>query len=195
MKNRTLGNLITALLMAVILIGCTSGARKARYSQRGEHYFKAGEYDKAKIEYLNVLNIDGNDAVAYARLGAMWNQDGAPLRAASFLLKAIDLSPDDLGSHLNLARVYLAAGRLENARKEATLVLEKAPETGEALLILVDASTQPADLKPTEQQLEKFPRHDNVYYHLGSAGIAAKKGDIPGVEAALARAVSADPKL
>jgi len=184
--------LLLALVMATI-VSCTPAAKKARYAKRGEEYFKAGEYDKAKIEYLNVLKVDQGDANAYERIGAMWLEEGAPLRAGVFLLKAIELAPNNIDNHLKLARVYLAVGRVADARKEAMTVLEKAPDTGQALFILVDAAQKPEDVAALEQELQKFPHHDTADYYLASAGIAGKKGDIAGAEAALQRAAAADP--
>ena len=58
--------------IAILLSGCTAASKKARLTDRAEKYFKAGEYDNAKIEYLNVIKIDQGDANAYARIGAMW---------------------------------------------------------------------------------------------------------------------------
>ncbi len=39
------------LLIGTIISGCTAESKKARFSERAERFFKAGEYDKAKIEY------------------------------------------------------------------------------------------------------------------------------------------------
>src|SRR5947208_16808654 len=134
---------LTGTLLLVTILstnGCTAQMRKARYSEQGERYFKAGEYDKAKIEYLNVLKVDQRDANAFARLGAMWLEEGAPLRAGGFLLKAVELAPNDIDSHLKLARLYLSVGRAPKARKEIMTVLGKLPENAEAGLMLVEAS-------------------------------------------------------
>src|SRR5438477_486792 len=114
--------------MVILLSGCTAASRKAHYAENAEKFFKAGEYDKAKIEYLNVIKIDQANANAYARIGAMWVEEGVPLRAGAFLIKALELAPNDTGSRLNLARVYLSLGRMSDARKEAMTVLETAPQ-------------------------------------------------------------------
>jgi tetratricopeptide (TPR) repeat protein len=186
---------VAAGTIAILLAGCTAASRKARLAGKAEQFFNAGEYDKAKIEYLNVVKIDQSDANAYARIGAMWVDEGAPLRAGAFLVKAIELAPDDIGSHLNLARVYLAVGRISDARKEAMTVLEKAPSKGEALVTLVDTSHTPEEISATEEQLAKFPQKDSAYYHLAAGAIAEKKSDLSGAEAALQRAVAADPNF
>src|SRR5438874_585710 len=187
--------MIAAGTIVILLSGCTAASRKARHTEKAEQFFKAGEYDKAKIEYLNVLKVDPSDANAYGRIGAMWLDEGAPLRAGAFLVKATELAPNNVDNHLKLARVYLAMGRAADARKEAMTVLEKAPDTGQALFILIDTAQKPEDVAAAEQELQKFPHHDNADYYLASAGIAGKKSDIAGVEAAVQRAAAADPNL
>jgi hypothetical protein len=53
---RTLGpaglRILIVLLAAATLAGWSVEARKALHLQRGEDYFKAGDYEKAKIEYM-----------------------------------------------------------------------------------------------------------------------------------------------
>src|SRR5205085_6251768 len=186
---------IVAGTIVILLTGCTAASRKARLAEKAEKFFKAGEYDNAKIEYLNVIKIDQADANAYARIGAMWIEEGVPLRAGAFLIKALELAPNDIGSRLNLTRVYLAVGRTADARKEAVTVLGKEPGNGEALLALVDTSHTPQEISAAEEQLAKFPQKDSAYYHLAAGGIAAKKSDFSAAEAAVQRAVAADPNL
>src|SRR5205823_3654676 len=144
--------IVVAGTIVILLTGCTAASKKARYAEKAEQYFKAGEYDKAKVEYLNVIKIDQGDANAYARIGAMWTEEGVPLRAGAFLIKALELAPNDIGSRLNLTRVYLAVGRTADARKEAVTVLEKEPGNGEALLALVDTSHTPQEISAAEEQ-------------------------------------------
>src|SRR5947208_3119378 len=110
--------LIAILVMVLVSCSCTSEMKKSRYLARAERYFKAGGYDQAKIEYLKVLKVDPNNAVAYARCGAMWADEGAPLRAAAFLLKARELAPKDLYNRYKLALVYLRVGQLSLNKKD-----------------------------------------------------------------------------
>src|SRR5438094_586086 len=184
--------IVVAGTIAILLSGCTAASKKARLTDRAEKYFKAGEYDNAKIEYLNVIKIDQGDANAYARIGAMWVEEGAPLRAGAFLIKALELAPDDIAARFNLTRVYLSLGRMADARKEAMTILEKAPGNGEALVALVDTSYTSQEISAAEEELAKFPQKDSAYYHLAAAGIAVKKSDLSAAEAALQRAIAAD---
>jgi tetratricopeptide (TPR) repeat protein len=168
--------------------------KKSRYLARAEHYFKAGEYDQAKIEYLKVLRVDSANAVAYARCGAMWEDEGVPLRAAAFLLKARELAPEDLDNRYTLALVYLRVGQANEAFREATEILNRAPGDGPALAILAETSVTPEQIQTAEQELQKFPQHDNPYFEVASAALAIRKGDLAKAETALNHALSLDPK-
>lgn len=39
-------------------VGCSPAAKKARHLERANRYFDSGQYDKAEIEYINVLQLD-----------------------------------------------------------------------------------------------------------------------------------------
>ncbi|PYL74460.1 MAG: hypothetical protein DMF27_14420 [Verrucomicrobia bacterium] len=185
----------TAILVLVLVsCSCTSEMKKSRYLARAERYFKAGGYDQAKIEYLKVLKVDPNNAVAYARCGAMWADEGAPLRAAAFLLKARELAPKDLDNRYKLALVYLRVGQPNDAFKEATEILKQAPDNGPALALLAETSITPEQNQTAEQELQKFPQQDNPYIEVANAVVAIRKGDLSKAEAALNHALSLDPK-
>ena len=195
MTTRSLSYTGTAIIAGLALCGCTAGAKKKHYAESAERAYQAGEYDKARIEYLNLLRVDPQNARASAQLGAIWAEDGAPLRAGGFLLKALELAPNDNATRRRLARVYLSIGRAADARKEALTLLQSSPDDGEALVILVDASQKPQELAETEQQLDKFPQKQSAYFYLATAGVAAKKSNQAGIELALQKAVAADPNL
>src|SRR5438874_13302072 len=182
------------LVMVLVTCSCTSEMKKSRYLARAERYFKAGEYDQAKIEYLKVLQIDSGNAVAYARCGAMWADEGAPLRAAAFLLKARELAPKDLHNRYKLALVYLRVGQPSDAFKEATEILKQAPDNGPALALLAETFITPEQTQTAEQELQKFPQQDNPYIEVTNAVVAIRKGDLSKAEAALNHALSLDPK-
>src|SRR6266487_6668387 len=185
----------TAILVLVLVsCSCTSEMKTSRYLARAERYFKAGEYDQAKIEYLKVLRVDSGNAVAYARCGAMWADEGAPLRAAAFLLKARELAPKDLDNRHKLALVYLRVGQPNETFKEATEILKQAPDNGPALALLAETALTPEQTQTAEQEVQKFPQHDNPYIEVANAALAIRKGNLAKAEAALNHALSLDPK-
>jgi tetratricopeptide (TPR) repeat protein len=182
------------LILVLVNCSCTSEIKKSRYLARAESYFKAGEYDQAKIEYLKLLRLDPANAVAYARCGAMWADEGVPLRAGAFLLKARELDPKNLDNRYKLALVYLRIGQPSEALKEAAEILKQAPDNGPALVILAETSLTPEQTQTAEQELQKFPQRENPYFETANGMLAIHKADWTKAETALTHAVSLDPK-
>src|SRR5437773_5996221 len=102
--------IVTLILAATLIAACTKETRKARLLAEADDYFKAGNYDKAKLTYLNALRLDPANAVAFERIGAMWLEEGVPLRAGAFLARAIVLDPSNVQNRIRLARCYVATG-------------------------------------------------------------------------------------
>ncbi len=96
--------IVTAIsLVAATIGGCHLPGRKSRVIARADRYFKAGEYDKAKIEYLNLLRLDQQNVTAFQQLGFIWYEQGDPLRAIPFLLRARQLAPKNVTARAKLA--------------------------------------------------------------------------------------------
>jgi tetratricopeptide (TPR) repeat protein len=185
---------MAALLAAIFIAGCSVEAKKEKRKAQAEENFKSGEYDKAKIEYMNLLRLDPQDATSYEQLGLLWLEGGAPLRAAPFLLKARELAPTNLNNRAKLASAFLSIGNLTAARTEALALLRESPDNDEAIKILAEAARTPPELDEARELLQKFPRHDSAAFHLASASLALRKGDLRSTEEALQRALAADPK-
>ena len=158
--------------------------------------FESGAYDKAKIEYLSLLRLGGQtpDPAVFARLGEIWFEEGAPLKAGAFLVKARELAPNDLENRLRLARVYKAMGNLAEAKKEILFVLQQSPDNGEALLLLTEISFTPDEVKAAEQTLQQFPKKESVLFQLAAANVALRKSDPGRAQELVAHAISLDPK-
>src|SRR5438034_5343556 len=121
--SKALLRIITFTLATTLIIGCSKEPKKTRFLADADTYFKAGDYDKAKVSYLNVVRLDPQNALAFERIGAMWLDQGTPFRAAAFLVKASELAPKSDEFRLRLARCYLAIGRFGDASKEAFKLL------------------------------------------------------------------------
>ena len=192
-RNQIIG--LTVLSVLVLLsCSCTPEMKKTRALQQGESHFKAGEYDAAKIEYLKVLRLDPGNAVAYARCGAMWEAEGAPLRAGAFLMKAKEFAPKDLDNRYKLALVYVRVNQPQEAFKEAIEILKQAPDHGPALALVAETAVTPEQVQAAEQEVEKFPHHDSPYFEVADAALAMRKGDLAKAEATLNHALAIDPK-
>ena len=191
--SKTLFRIVSLALAATFIIACSKEAKKTRFLAEADSYFKASNYDKAKVSYLNVVRLDPQNALAFERIGTMWLQDGSPLRAAAFLVKANELAPKNDQNRIRLTRCYLAIGRFADASKQALKVLEQTPDDGDAIIALTEAARSKEDIQAAEQQLEKYPKKDDISFHLASANLFLSSGDLAAAEKALRQALSINP--
>lgn len=185
---------LTVILIAGIAVSCSLEAKKSRLLESADSYFKSGDYDKAKIEYLNLLRADHENAIAFQQLGLIWFEEGAPLRAGPYLLKARVLSPNNLENRIRLARVFIMVGQVAQAKEEALTVLQQSPASGEAIVLLTDAARTKEDIDFAGEQLQRFPARDSAFFHLATATLSLRRGDFASVENALQKAISLDPQ-
>ncbi|MGB5473388.1 MAG: tetratricopeptide repeat protein, partial [Gammaproteobacteria bacterium] len=120
------GRLVAALLVTLILAGCGGAEeRKAKYLERGKTYFEEQNYEKAGIEFKNVLQIDPKTAAPYYYLGRMAEQEQDWRKAFGNYSKAVELDPEYLEARVRLGRFYLLAGEAEKAQEQADAVLSR----------------------------------------------------------------------
>src|SRR5438552_133191 len=192
--SKILFRIVTLILAATLIAACTKEARKARLVGEADSYFKGGNYDKAKLSYLNVLRLDPANALALERVGAMWQEDGAPLRAGAFLARASVLDPSNAQNRIRLARCYVATGGFTAAKNEALKVLEQVPDNGDAIIVLTQAARSKEDIETAEEQLQKFPKKNDSSFYLASANLLFRAGDPAAAGNALRQAFAVDPK-
>lgn len=180
-------------VIAVLLAGCSAEAKREKLLERAGAFMKAGDYDKAEIECLNVLKIDRENLRALEHLGVIWQERGAPLRALPFLTAVRSKSPTNRDVQRRVMQLTLALGKLDEARRDAMALLERVPDDREAILVLSRAARSKANLEQVERALARADR-GTANFHLATANLLLRKGDSKGAIAALQRAQSLDPK-
>lgn len=189
---------LTALaLLAIAGVSCSPSAKKARFLERANRYFDAGQYDKAEVEYINVIRLDLQNAQAFSRLGTIYAEQGRFPRAIPYLSRARELAPTNTEAHLKLGLIYLTGGKLKEARAEAAFVLDRTPQDEEAPLLLADAAIAPEEITQARQRLQKLTLSDakRAPCEVALGTLALRAGDTKAAEASLKRAQSLDPKL
>jgi tetratricopeptide (TPR) repeat protein len=183
-----------ALTLALPVAGCSKEAKKNRiYFPGRDNYFKSGGYEKAKIEYLNVLKVDPQNAVAIRQLGLIWTEQGALLRAGPYLFKTRELEPENLEVRVKLMQAMVDVGQIAQARKEAIGILEKNPAENRAFFILMDTARAQEELDEVQNLVEKHGTAGAIP-HLVKANIALKSKDFDAVQSELDQALAAEPK-
>lgn len=119
--------------MAFFLLGLLSACggkeeRKAEYLQRGQKYFEEKNYDKAKVEFKNVLQIDPQTAKPYFYLGQIEESRQKWQEAFGMYLKAVELDASDIEAKVKLARFYLMGKETEKVAGLLDAILKAAPD-------------------------------------------------------------------
>lgn len=191
---------LPAILVCALLVatgaGCTKQLKRSRHLSKGNRAFQAQQYDQAEIEYLNVLKVAPEDPVAISRLATIYSEEGRVGRAFPFLMKACELVTNDMELHLKLGNFYLAAGKLKEARDEASLVLDRVPRHPEAPVLLVATVTNRNDAEAVRQRLAKLSAQigDTAPLQLASGFLYFRDGNTNAGAAAFQKAQSLDPK-
>src|SRR5947209_4783220 len=181
-------------LLFGLTTGCTAKMRSQRHLRAADNYYAAGDFEKAKIEYLNVIRSDQQNEHAFLRSGEIWMDQGAPLRAGPFLYSATKIAPNDITPKLKLARAYLSLGASADAQRLASGVIQQDPSNTDALLILAETARTADDLALLDAAVQKLPEKNTMAFQVASGALAAKRGNIPQAEAAFRRGSEIDPK-
>ena len=149
---------VLVLLMAVMLIaGCGDVEQhKAKYMAKGKVYLEQQNYDKARIEFKNVLQIDPKYSEAYYLIGQVEEKKENWEQAFGNYSKAVEFNPDHLGARGRLARLYLLSGDTDNATKMADAILVKQPESVTGKAIRIGIIARKGDVKGAIQKAEEL---------------------------------------
>ena len=117
-------------------------------------------------------------------------------RAAFFLAKGSQLSPNDLNYRLKLGFIYTSAGQFKQALDEANFVLEKKPLDDEAPLLLAETVAQPKDIAAMRQRLQTMARSgDRATIEVALGNLALREQNLADAGTALKKAQALDPKV
>lgn len=188
--------LTSCLLLAFVLSGCSPEAKKARHLKNADEYFEAGEFEKARIAYLNVVSIDENHPQALERLGTIYFDRGELGPAFQLLGRSKTLNPENIDVRERIAFIFRSAGQLVEARNEAVEILERQPTNENALLMLADTVTSRALVEDSFERLEELRPEagETAPFHRALGNLHIRLQQFDSAREALERALSIDPE-
>src|SRR5690242_12962996 len=185
------------LMIALVLAGCSRSpeAKKARYLERGNRYFKQEQYREAILEYRNVLRIDQKEPAATRQLGLAHYQLGQLGVAFRYLTQAQQLDPDNTEVRLKLASIYVLGGRPDDATAQIEEVLKKEPGNLDALVIFAGAANTPREIDEALARMRAVQPTfgTTAKLHLALAGLYLRKQDTAAAEREFREAVAREP--
>ena len=189
--------ILLLLITLLLAVGCGKQTRIDRHLTRAGKAFDSGQYDRARIDYLNVLQLEPEHPDAIARLGVIFFDMGSPRQAAPFLLRVASLQPDNLEARSRLALLYAMGGELDNARKEANAILDRQPDHPEAPLLLADLARTPEDIDAARARFAQLRQATGPRpaWHLAESQLLLREGKLEPGEAGVRQALTLDPKF
>ena len=163
-KISKLMKLLTASIMVVVLSSCGGAEdRKVKYLEKGKIYLEEQNFEKAKIEFKNVLQIDPKFADAYFYMGQFEEKKKELGKALGNYKKAIELNPEYVEAKVKLARIYVIAGTkdfIESAKKLLAEVGKDHSNDPDVKLTLATIEYKTGEKEKAKKILEKVVREN-----------------------------------
>lgn len=153
-------HLIPVVLLGVFALGlggCSAEAKRAALQKKADTHFNSGDFDKAEIEYKNIIQAGGRNPHAIARLGIIYVEQGRFPRGYSYLVTAKELEPANVEIQRKLAQFYASNNKTLEARDAAIFVLEKQPGDVDAAIVLAELAGQPREIADARNRLQALP--------------------------------------
>ncbi len=171
-----------AVVALVFVAGC--GGAQSRYEShlaKGEDFFAAENFEKARIEFRNALQILPNDAQGRFLYGRSMERLGKVREAAGMYQGAIDNDTNHAGARAALGRVYVFAGAPDKALELVEPAIAAKPDDAELLTVRAAARAQlnqaEAALADAQRAVQLAPASENAVALLAS--LYRQRNDAP----------------
>jgi len=190
-----------ALILIVFMVtasadtGVSTESRKEFYLFRAARDYAVHDYNRAEIEYRNVLRISPRDPVANRQLGIIYSEQGRLSKAFEYLQQATLLEPENNLIQENLGATFLAVGAYDEARGAAMRILGRQPSDEPGLLLLTDAARTEGEISEARQFIESLRQTDGdrAKYHLALGTLCLRQQDLFNAETEFKEALKLDP--
>jgi tetratricopeptide (TPR) repeat protein len=165
MKHRSFSCALLAVILAIA--GCGGAeSRKAKHLEKGQTFLAAGNFEKARVEFRNALQIAPTDSDARYDNGVVDEKLGNIRAAAQFYQGALDANADNVRARASLGRLYLLSGAAAQALEVVKPGLDKRPDDVGLLTVRAAGRTQIKDvsgaLADAERAVQLAPTNEEA---------------------------------
>jgi tetratricopeptide (TPR) repeat protein len=180
----TYSSLLRGAVLTALVVSSTacSGAqeRKASYLQKGQAYYNDQNYDKARIELRNALQIDPKYVEARYLSGQIAEKRGEMREALLSYQAAVDENPKYSEARAALARMYLLGGVPDKASELVEAGLKDDPQHPALLTVKAAVDSQAGRLVPALETAEAAYKQtpDNEFTVVLLASLYKQNGQV-----------------
>lgn len=195
--------ILTILLLLSIVGGAifyvaraTPQEREAAHIERGNEYLKAGELNKARIEYKNAAKINPLNPETSYRWGLVEEAEGRVRSAYANFLRSEQQDPKFVPALLKIAHYNLVVDQYDIVNAKLSSALEIEPENAQARALQAAMYLREKKFEAAEKEarfaLSKQPSNITAYSVL--AGIHIAQNDIPKAETFINEGIKQNPE-
>jgi tetratricopeptide (TPR) repeat protein len=169
-----------AIFLISVLAACGGAEdRKSAHMEKGQELYDEGNFEKARLEFKNVLQIDPKDIPARYALAQTLEQTQNWRGAAGHYLGILEAEPTHLDSLSRMGQIYLLGRNIEKAEEHAEKILAQNPADADGLTLRAGTKSFQADLDGAKLDviaaLDATPGHPNASALLAS--LYLREGD------------------
>lgn len=159
--------LLPAVFVVVLIAGCSGGeARKVRHMEEGQAFLTARNYEKARLEFRNALQIAPNDSKVRYENGVAAEKLGNHREAAQFYQGAIDADADNAPARAALGRLYVLNGDPNQALETIKPSIDRHPDDADLLTVRAAArdvlKDLPGALADAQRAVQLTPKNEDA---------------------------------
>jgi tetratricopeptide (TPR) repeat protein len=164
---------LLSLCLPVLVASCGGAeSRKAVHLEKGEAYLAAGNFEKARVEFRNALQIAPVDSEVRFENGVVDEKLDNTREAASFYQGAIDSNPENIRARVALGRIYMHGGAPKLALDAINPAFAKHPDDAGLLTVRAGAHAEQKDtaaaLVDAERAVQLAPANEDALSVLAS---------------------------
>ena len=126
--------ILSVFLIIFFLYACGGGEnRQVKYLERAKNYFDEENFDKARIEARNVLQINPKNIEARYILGKINIEEGDIRKAYGNFSTVIDEEPENIPANTAMADLFIKVRDYERAIEHCDVILANEPNNAEIL--------------------------------------------------------------
>jgi tetratricopeptide (TPR) repeat protein len=138
----------------------------------GECYEKLEDFQKARIYYRKASSMNSEITDAWIGLGVCENELGNSKSAIKYILKGLDLDPDNTAYLCILADIYFQEDMIDKAIFHYNKAIETSPEEESLRIDLADALAEKEQYKEASEvimnAIEQIAPSANLYYRMAA---------------------------